>query len=78
MWKSLGALQKQGNIHYKKVLALLLLIHQLSNIYKIGKKILPYRKYVCNLSQSDFDLFPDYIYAKIVTVSIIDTKFLDY
>lgn len=51
-------------------------MRQLSSVYKTRKKILIYRKYVCNLGQSNSDLFADYIHAKIVIVLTIDMYFL--
>lgn len=55
---------------------LLLLIYQLFSIYKTKKKILIYKKYICNSGQKDFNLFTNHIYAKIVIVFAIDTDLL--
>lgn len=42
------------------------------------KKTSTYKKYIYDLSQSDFDLFVDHIYAKIVIILVITIYFLRY
>lgn len=59
----------------KKALALLFLGCQLFSIYKTEKKILIYRKYIHNSSQSDFNLLADYINIKILIISIMSLDF---
>lgn len=44
-------------------------------ICKIKKKLLIYKRYIYNSGQSDFDLFADYIEAKII---IVFTRSLDF
>lgn len=55
---------------------LLLLVCQLSSIYKIRKKNFIYKKYMYNLCQNDFNLLTNYIYTKIQIIPIINTDFL--
>lgn len=62
-------MQRKVNIQCKKALMPPLLICQLFSIYKIRKKILIYKKYTCNLGQSNSNLLEDYTYAKIVIIS---------
>lgn len=57
---------------------LLFLIYQSLSICKTRKKISNYRRYTCNLSKSDYNLLVNYIYTKIVIVSIIYTNFFRY
>lgn len=53
-----------------------LLIRQFSSICRTRKKIPIHKKYIYNLSQSDFNLLADYIYIKIIIVRIINMNFL--
>lgn len=71
-------MQKETNIQYKQNLVPPLLVYQFSNIYKTGKEILIYKKYMCNLGQSNFNLLADYIYTKIITVLAIDINFFEH
>lgn len=56
---------------------LLLLVHQFPSIYKTGKEIPTYKKYMCNLGQSNFNLLADHIYAKIIIILAIDINFFE-
>lgn len=64
MWKSLNAIALN-------ILALIA-------IYKIKKKLFIDKKYTCNLGQSNFDLFTDHIYAKIVITFAMNSDLLRY
>lgn len=55
--------------------AQLLLVYQLPSIYKTKKKILTYRKNVCNSSQSNLNLLADHINAEIIIIPAIDLDF---
>lgn len=44
-------------------------------IFIIKKKILIHKRYMHNSGQNDFDLFVDYIKAKIVIISTIGLDF---
>lgn len=46
-------------------------------VYKIIKSISIYRKYICNLSQKNFDLFLNLINTKIIIVTTIDLDWLN-
>lgn len=54
----------------------LLLVCQLFNICKTEKKISIYKKYVYNSSQSNFNLFVNHTYIKIVIIPAMDISFL--
>lgn len=57
---------------------LLLLMHQLFNVYKTEKRISIYRRYVYNFGQSDSNLFANYTYTEIVIVPIMVTDLFGY
>lgn len=47
-------------------------------IYRTKKRIFTYKKYTYNSSQSDFDLFVNYIYAEIVIIPIKGLNFIKH
>lgn len=56
----------------------MLLVRQLSSICRTGNEIPIYKKYTCNSDQSDFDLFANHAYIKIVIILAIDINFLGH
>lgn len=56
-----------------------LMIHKSPNIYKIGKKNSIYRRYIYNLiSQSNYDLFANYLYIETMIILAKNIGWLKY